>query len=617
VEVMSAQKQREGSLTLTAMWFAGMIAIFVGERLISTGTWRWLGAAGALLVVAAILLRWMRGGRFNDESRTVERWLVYLYKLGAIAVVMYAAQSDLVSLEKWPKLTGMLGALWPAVWLAAAAPIVLVEAAYAAVARAPHLELARIRDALYSGLGLAGALVFAFTFAYVSSERDKKVDLSYFRTARAGEATKKLVASLDQPVEVDLFFPSANEVKDQVELYFDDLKKESKLLEVHRYDNAIDPAKAKELGVTGNGTVAIKRGGRKELLTIGLELEAARSQLLNLDKEVNKRFLQVAKPQRTVYLVSGHGERGDAPSADTDKRGTIRDLRELLLSQGFLVRNLSAADGLAADVPSDAALLLVIGPQKPFIPEELAALERYLDKGGRLFLALDPENGPMTELTSILGLKYFAVTLADDQAYAKRTGTPADRANIVTPSFSSHPSVTTLSHHGAQKPMILVGAGPLEEIPAKERPESRRNLSIDFTVRSHLATWNDIDGNFELNPPKEQRKIWHLGAAVVRKRPGNKPADETRALVLGDSDALSDGIVAQYGNPYYVIDGVKWLLGDEALAGEVTSEVDVPVAHTRKQDVVWFYSTIFLAPLFALGLGTIVTRRRRGSKEKA
>jgi ABC-type uncharacterized transport system len=615
---MSGDKNREGSIGLTALWFGGMVAIFIGERLISAGTWRWLGAAGAAMVVAAILLRWLRGSRFTDEARCVERWLVYLYKLGAIAVVMYAAQSDLVQLDKsWPKLTGALGALWPAVWLAAAAPIVLVEAAYASVARAPHLELARIRDALYSGLGLAGALVFAFTFAYVSSERDKKVDLSYFRTARPGEATKKLAASLDQPVEVDLFFPSANEVKDQVELYFDDLKKESKLLDVHRYDNAIDPAKAKELGVTGNGTVAIKRAGRKELLTIGLELEAARSQLLNLDKEVNKRLLQVAKPQRTVYLVTGHGERSDAPSSDTDQRLTIRELRELLQSQGFLVRNLSAADGLAADVPSDAALLLVIGPQKPFIPEELAALERYLDKGGRLFLALDPENGPMTELTSILGLKYFAVTLADDQDYARRSSTVADRANIVVQSFSSHPSVTTLSHHGAVKPMILVGAGPLEEIPVKERPDSRKNLSIDFTVRSHLATWNDIDGNFELNPPKERRQVWHLGAAVVRKRPGNKPADETRALVLGDSDAVADKVVNLYGNPHYVVDGVKWLLGDEALAGEVSSEVDVPVAHTRKQDVIWFYSTIFLAPLAALGLGTVVTRRRRGRKEKA
>jgi hypothetical protein len=162
--------------------------------------------------------------------------------------------------------------------------------------------------------------------------------------------------------------------------------------------------------------------------------------------------------------------------------------------------------------------------------------------------------------------------------------------------------------------MILVVAGPLEEVAAKDRPASRKDLSVDFTVRSHMATWNDLDGNFQLDSPKEQRRVWHLGAAVVRKRPGNKPADETRALVLGDSDALTDGVVGNPGNAYYVLDGVKWLLGDEGLTGEISSEVDVPVAHTRKQDVIWFYGTIVLAPVLVLGVGRRVTRRRRKEK---
>jgi hypothetical protein len=402
-----------------------------------------------------------------------------------------------------------------------------------------------------------------------------------------------------------------------VEGYFDDLNKESKYLEVHRYDHALDPAKAKELGVTANGIVVVKKAARKELLSVGLELESARTQLANLDKEVNKRLLQVAKPQRTVYLSYGHGERTDtATGGDTDKRGTIRDLRDLLTQQGYQVRNLGAADGLAADVPSDAALVLTIGPQKPFLTEETAAMERYLDKGGRWFLALDPENGDMKELTALLALKYVPVTLANDQVFARKSYQPGDRVNIATGSYSSHPSVTTLSHLGMRAPMIFVGAGPLEEIANKERPPARKDLSIDFTVRSHMATWNDLDGNFQLDAPKEQRKIWNLAAAVVRKKAGNKPADETRALVLGDSDLLTDGIVGNPGNAYYVLDGVKWLLGDEALTGEVNSEVDQPVVHTRKQDVTWFWGTIVLAPGLAMMIGRRVTRRR-ARKERA
>jgi hypothetical protein len=73
---------------------------------------------------------------------------------------------------------------------------------------------------------------------------------------------------------------------------------------------------------------------------------------------------------------------------------------------------------------------------------------------------------------------------------------------------------------------------------------------------------------------------------------------------------LTDGVLRTYGNPYLAMDTVLWLLGEEQLAGEVSSEEDVPVQHTRQQDVVWFYSAVFLAPATVLGAGFLVTRRR-------
>jgi hypothetical protein len=62
---------------------------------------------------------------------------------------------------------------------------------------------------------------------------------------------------------------------------------------------------------------------------------------------------------------------------------------------------------------------------------------------------------------------------------------------------------------------------------------------------------------------------------------------------------------------------MKWLSGDEAIAGTVSNESDVPIEHTRKQDVVWFYSSIFLAPVLVIGLGLAVTRRTRHKKRTA
>ncbi len=609
---------RGRSWAVSSLWFGGMVAVFVGERLIGAGSLRWLSALGATLVAIAQGVRLLRMRRSTGDVRAVEHILLGLGGLGAIALALYFVQSDLsgVILDRTlerssPKLQVALAALWPALWMASALPMLLVELAYASVARAPKLELGRLRDAALSGLGLAGAIVFVFGVNYVASSRDKKVDLSYFRTARPGESTRKIARTLDAPVQVNLFFPPASDVHEEVAGYFHDLAGESKLVEVHDYDFAVDLAKAKELGVSGNGIVQVARDKRRELLSLGLDLEGARSQLQNLDKEVQKRLLLVAKPQRTVYLTVGHGERSADAQGDTDKRGTIRDLRDLMQQQGYKVKNLGAADGLATEVPADAAMVLVLGPQKALLTEEAQALDRYVERGGRLFVALDPEAGlDEAELLRPLGLKLSTTTLANDQVYARKSYQSSDRANIVSGSYSSHPSVTALGRLGMRAPMVFFRAGSLEE--DKGHPAA---VSINFTVHALPSTWNDLDGNFAFDAPKEQRKPWDLAAVVTLKAKDPKGTDG-RALVVADSDILIDGVVSgSPGNAYFVIDGMKWLLGDEAITGEISSEVDVPIAHTKKQDVTWFYATIFVAPALTLGVGFFATRRRRRGKK--
>jgi hypothetical protein len=569
------------------------------------------------VLAAAIAVRAARAKRAAADRRAAERMLLALYTLGLASVALYIAQSDLSSTvlgkpleHDWPKLQTVLAALWPAVWLFSALPILMGEFSYAAVARAPKLEIARIRDAVWSGVGLAGAIVFAFALAYVGGERDKKADLSYFRTSRPGESTRKIIRTMDQPIQVSLFFPPASEVREEVAGYFDDLKKESKLLEVQAYDRDVDPAKARELGVSGNGIVVVARGGHREQLSVGLELEAARSQLRNLDRDVQQRLLKVARPARNVYFVTGHGERAFDPANETDKRATLRDLREILTQQGYNVRTLGAVEGLAQEVPQDAHLVMLIGPQKALLPEEAAALVRYYERGGRLYIAVDPESGggEQNELFAHFGVKFVPTLLASDLAFARKTNQLSDRQNIVTGTFSSHPSVTTLGRYGGRAPVILVGAGHFEDL--KDKP---KDGSLDVIMRAHGSTWNDLNGNFAFDAPVEQRKAWELAeAATHRGKDKEKKTDEGRAILLADSDVLSDGVLGAQGNPLLALDGVKWLVGDESIMGEVTNENDVPIVHTKKQDQVWFYGSAFLAPALVLGIGFLVVGRRRG-----
>jgi hypothetical protein len=602
------------SYVWTLVYFGGMLLAFIGERIVGAGTARALTGVGVLLIGVAIAVRAARASRASADRRQAERMLIALYAVGAFAVALYLAQSDLSStvlgrpLERdWPKLQTTLAALWPVLWIFSALPIVLSEFSYATVARSPRLEIARIRDAVWSGVGLAGAVVFAFALCYVGAERDKKVDLSYFRTARPGESTRKIVQTMDQPIQISLFFPPANEVREEVSGYFDDLKKESKLLEVQSFDRDVDPQKAKELGVSGNGIVVVARGGHREQMAIGLELEGARAQLRNLDRDVQTRLLKVAKPARIAYFVQGHGERTFDPVGDTDKRGTVREMKEALTQQGYTVRQLGPAEGLAQDVPPDATVVMLVGPTKPLQPEESAALLRYFDKGGRIFIALDPESGDTHELLGPLGVKYITTVLCGDVAIARKSNQISDRQNIVAGTFSSHPSVTTLGRYGGRAPLIMIAAGHFEE--QKDKPKDN---AFDVTVRSHPTTWNDLNGNFTFDAPAEQRKTYELAMAVTKKGKDKDKKDEGRIVLAGDSDFISDGVLGAYGNPAFLLDGVKWLVGDEGITGEVTNENDVPIVHTKKQDQVWFYGSSFLAPALVLVIGFFVVGRKRG-----
>ena len=602
------------------IYLGGLVAIFLGERVLDVGQTQTvvtvLGVAGLFV---AILARLLRQTRLPAGHRAPERTLLALYLVGLFGIALYFLNSDLLlrltgrGLEqRMPRLSGALLALWPALLLSGTLPVLFVELSLGSMAKAPILELGRIRAALLSGLGIAFALVFCFAITYVASERDKYADFSYFRTSRPGESTKRIVAALDKPVAIHLFFPPGNEVREEVEGYFAELQKLSKFLEVQRWDHALHSAKARELGVAGNGVIVIARDALREQIGLPTEIDQARGRLKGLDADVQKRLLGVTRKQMVAYFTVGHGERTADPIDEADKRFTVKTLRSVLVDQNFEPKDLGLASGLSREVPEDAAVVLILGPQKAFDATELAALERYLDRNGRLLLALDPEAGlTFPELLGPLSLKYNPVTLANDKFYLPVTYQDSDRANIGTATFSSHVSVTTNTRNGPRAAVLFMGAGSL----SKQDKTAAGIVNLDFTVRSDAATWADKNGNFKFDEGDEVRNTYELIAAVTKRNASAiHPEEEARVVVMADSDLLTDRAIRNPGNGSLLLDVLRWLGGEERITGQVTSEEDVPVEHTRKQDLLWFYLSIFAAPILVLAVGFFATRKRRSAR---
>jgi hypothetical protein len=412
-----------------------------------------------------------------------------------------------------------------------------------------------------SGFGLAAALTAAISFAYVASERDKKLDLAYFRTSRPGEVTRRIVKGLDQPIEVAVFFPSANEVRDEV----DDLPLRPgqgiQPLKITHYDFDIDPVKAKDYGVSTNGILVFVRGTKKEQLGLPKDIEGAKTALKTLDKEVQQRFLSIVKPPRMAGFTLGHGERTwERGETETDKRVGIAVLRDGLMDQTYDVRSVNAADGLMNEVPKGITMLAIIGPRTPFQPEEYAAINRYIDGGGRVLIALDPENKvDMHEVLQPLNLEFKAEPLANEQAYARRLEQKiSDRANLVTATFSASPSVSTLQRLGPRGSVVLPGAGWINT-----KRDRTAAIPVDAPIKAHFATFADKNGNF-IQDPGEEKRAWELAATAIKK--------DARVFVIADSDWIGDEAIKVPGNGVLALDVIKWLMGDEAFSGQTSTE---------------------------------------------
>jgi hypothetical protein len=75
---------------------------------------------------------------------------------------------------------------------------------------------------------------------------------------------------------------------------------------------------------------------------------------------------------------------------------------------------------------------------------------------------------------------------------------------------------------------------------------------------------------------------------------------------------LADDVIRAFrANAQFGYDAARWLSGDEDITGEVESEEDVKVQHTREEDWMWFLTAIGAVPTTVLMAGVLFIRLRR------
>ena len=699
---------------VSALLALGLLFVFAGERVLAhlDAVSSALTYLGLLLVAGSTAVRFWALRREKGKRRAVERVLLLCHGGVILALVVYyllgtAGGQEMLGITD-PRTADKAGTIGTIGWLlimgVSLVPLLMVELSLGLTGRdwfpkpgsdladEAAVELFRVREMATAGLTIALGAAFLMVTCNVAKERDVRKDVSYFKTSGPGSATVNITATLTEPMRVLIFFPEVNQVADEVEAYFKQLNDQTGKVVIERHDRTISPGLAKEYKVNTDGTVVIVKGetaeekarreegnkpppigkdGKKppprstldektvppnEKLNLPIEFaRARRDKLREFDSEVQKALMKVVRAKRVAYLSAGHGELNDPKSAPP---GEVVDpqARSALFKQILSILNyeIKTWDGFGKPVPDDATILFVLGPRQPLVDEDLAAIDDFLDRGGALFIALDPRRqADLGVLEGTLGVKFDRTPVADDKDFFVARRNAADHRIIVTNQFSSHASVTTLSRAGVKAGIPMAESGSLEDTdfmvePGKDPPKRTYVIRSMDTAFLDKPTTESPQGNNEFDKGTEARKRYNLVAAIEdpgRTKASDKAADKKpepaekdqegnaeeptekppggrgmRAMVFADVDIFEDSALARFGGLQYVVrDAALWLGGEESLAGETVDEKDTVIEHTKSEDVVWFYLSLVGAPvvILGLGLGGVMWRRRRAQRRRS
>ncbi len=598
----------------TAGWVAGMGLLWMGQHASGGGDWSWpLSLFGLLFVILSGVVFLIQSRAAQGAERRFRQRMVGLVILGVVALGLWALQAEFgeellrgLGDEVLSRRFGVaLGVLWPILWLASASPLLFMELSFGSMSR-DAVEGWRLEASGRSALVLVLVLGTLGFVNYIASQLDWKRDWSYLKTTQPSESTLRIAENLDEPLEVVLFYPAANEVAEALLLYLKELEAASPRVRLRVFEHALAPLLAENYRISGDGKIVLAVGDAEETLSPGLELDGAKNTLKSLDSQIHEALLKLTREERVIYLTTGHGERDWTQSKEDEQaeRTGLRQLKNLLEDLNYRVERLGLSQGLGSDIPGDASMVFVVGPREPFLPAELASLRAYLNRGGQLLVCVDPEHGEKLQpLLQIVGVAIAPGQLANDRYYVRERSNESDHFFLFSNRYSYHASISTLNRYSDQLTMIFPQVGHLEKTEKTGVP------TVSFMIRSLPDTWIDLDRNAHLDEDRESRGIYNLAAAIQARASDDDSHDDWRAVALADADWLADGYLRNPGNIQALADMVSWLQEEEAARVEV--EEDLPIVHTREQDVIWFYGTTFAPPFLVLSAGLWGVRRRR------
>ncbi len=253
---------------------------------------------------------------------------------------------------------------------------------------------------------------------------------------------------------------------------------------------------------------------------------------------------------RILYLSRGAGE-GDFER--TDAVG-FSGLAQALITEGYRLRQLVTPT--VSEIPEEADGVILLAPARPLRREAIQALDRYLERGGRMVAFIEPgrESG-VEELLAKWGIRSANAVLIDPASGPVDGDAPG--VNPIAFNYAtSHPAARGLD---ASRMTFFRGARSFEL--RQPQPGAKLTGVVFATPRSWLHTdLSVLSSKLEPERPPEAVEDYHpIVVAAAFPREGG----QARIVAFGDSDFASNRHLRTLYNLDLVLNAIHWALERE------------------------------------------------------
>ncbi len=443
-----------------------------------------------------------------------------------------------------------------------------------------------------------GILVFVNAFA---AGHPKKIDLTKAGVNTLTDQTLTVIKNLppDKTVETPegvqklgteiVGFFKAAEAKPFTKLAERYAEASQGKIKVQVFDPDLNPATAQKYQVTEPGAIAVTCQGRTNV-TMDLSEQGLTTALLKVS----------APTQGTVYMLEGHGE---LPLEGREERGFAL-LKGGLENENITIKPLLIQ--LAGGIPPDANLIIIAGPTQALSASEVTLLEAYLDRGGRLFVMLDPfVNAGLDGLLAKYGIQPQNDVIVEPQLQLFAAPVPGYDPIVInyapheiTKKIGQNPTVFHLA-----RSLKVVTEGTLSGVVA----EPLLNTRPESWSESDLAGFKNNTPP-QLDPATDKPGPLVLGATVERPV-GEKKA---RLVVIGSASFAANRWIGEYFNANLFLNTINWLTGQERYISIRANTFTPDVFQLQDSDrSMIFFASVFLMPQIVIMLGIGVALRRK------